>query len=120
MAMMRQTAVYDRNADRMVPDRAAQRQLSRFENQFKNLGDVENGLQRAIPFDQRGNQAHYGPDMLRRNLMFGTPVDVIAKLKVYEALGVDVLIYCARVGLGLAEQKRSLDLFAREVMSEFA
>ena len=79
MAMMRHTAVYDRKADWLVPVRAAQRQLSQFENLFKNIGDVENGFPRSIPFDQLGNRAEYDPEMLHRNLMFGTPDEVIAK-----------------------------------------
>lgn len=120
MAMMRHTALYDRKEDWMVPVRAAQRQLSQFENLFKNLGDVENGFPKAIPFDQLGNRAEYDPEMLSRNLMFGTPDEVIAKLKEYEAIGVDAFIYYASLGLGLKEQKRSLELFCQEVIPAFA
>ncbi|MFN3577098.1 MAG: LLM class flavin-dependent oxidoreductase, partial [Tabrizicola sp.] len=120
MAMMRHTALYDRKDDWMVPVRAAQRQLSQFENLFKNLGDVENGFPKAIPFDQLGNRAEYDPEMLSRNLMFGTPDEVIAKLKEYEAIGVDAFIYYASLGLGLKEQKRSLELFCQEVIPAFA
>ena len=58
--------------------------------------------------------------MLQRNLMFGTPDEVIAKLKLYQALGVDEFIYYASLGLGHAEQKRSLELFCTEVMPAFA
>lgn len=120
MAMMRHTAVYDRKEDWMVPVRAAQRQLSQFENLFKNLGDVENGFPKAIPFDQLGNRAEYDPEMLSRNLMFGTPDAVIAKLKDYEKIGVDEFIYYASLGLGLKEQKRSMELFCKEVIPAFA
>ncbi|MBL9064582.1 LLM class flavin-dependent oxidoreductase [Tabrizicola sp.] len=120
MAMMRHTALYDRKEDWMVPVRAAQRQLSQFENLFKNMGDVENGFSKSIPFDQLGNRAEYDPEMLSRNLMFGTPDEVIAKLKEYEAIGVDEFIYYASLGLGLKEQKRSLELFCKEVIPAFA
>jgi alkanesulfonate monooxygenase SsuD/methylene tetrahydromethanopterin reductase-like flavin-dependent oxidoreductase (luciferase family) len=120
MAMMRHTALYDRKDDWMVPVRAAQRQLSQFENLFKNLGDVVNGFPRSIPFDQLGNRAEYDPEMLSRNLMFGTPDQVIEKLKAYEALGVDEFIYYASLGLGLEEQKRSMELFCTEVIPAFS
>jgi flavin-dependent trigonelline monooxygenase, oxygenase component len=120
MAMMRHTAVYDRASDAAVPVRAIQRLQSQFENLFKNLGDVHNGFPAAIPLDQLGNRAEYDPAMLQRNLMFGTPDEVIAKLKLYQAMGVDSFIYYASMGLGLAEQKRSLDLFCNEVMPAFA
>ena len=119
MAMMRHTALYDRKEDWMVPVRAAQRQLSQFENLFKNMGDVENGFPRSIPFDQLGNRAEYDPEMLTRNLMFGTPDEVIAKLKQYEAIGVDEFIYYASLGLGHEEQKRSMELFCKEVIPAF-
>ena len=120
MAMMRQTALYDRKEDWMVPVRAAQRVLSQFENLFKNMGDVENGFPKSIPLDQLGNRAEYDPQMLSRNLMFGTPDEVIAKLKLYEAIGVDEFIYYASLGLGHAEQERSMELFCKEVIPAFA
>ena len=52
--------------------------------------------------------------------MFGTPGEVIAKLRTYEALGVDQFTYYASLGLGLKEQKRSLQLFIDEVIPAFA
>ena len=119
MAMMRQTAVYDHQEDWMVPVRAAQHVLSQFENLFKNMGDVKNGFPKSIPLDQLTNRAEYDPEMLSRNLMFGTPEQVIAKLKLYQALGVDEFIYYASLGLGHAEQKRSMELFCKEVIPAF-
>ena len=46
--------------------------------------------------------------------------DVIAKLQQYQALGVDAFIYYASMGLDMAVQKRSLQLFIDEVMPAFA
>ncbi len=119
-ATMRHTCVYDREADWEVPVRAAQRQLSQFENLFKNMGDVEDGFPKAIGFAELENRDQYDPRMLHDNLMFGTPDQVIAKLKLYADLGVDEFTYYASLGLGLAEQKRSLELFIDEVMPVFA
>ena len=51
--------------------------------------------------------------------MFGTPDEVVAKLRRYEDLGVDEFVYYASLGLGLAEQKRSMELFSNEVMPAF-
>ncbi len=120
MAMMRHTAVYEKPSDRDVPIAAARRQLSQFENLFKNLEDVANGFAKQIPLESLENRAEYDPEMLAQNLMFGTPDQVITKLKAYEALGVDEFIYYASMGLGLKEQKRSLELFCNEVMPAFA
>ena len=57
--------------------------------------------------------------MLHRNLMFGTPDEVIAKLRAYAELGVDHFTYYASLGLGMNEQKRSMQLFVKEVMPAF-
>ena len=119
MAMMRHTAVYDRKEDWMSPVRAAQRQLSQFENLFKNLGGVIDGFPKEIPLESVANRAEYDPQMLTNNLMFGTPDEVIAKLKPYQAMGVDDFIYYASMGYGLEEQKRSLELFCKHVIPAF-
>lgn len=116
MAMMRHTAVYDRAEEWMVPVRAAQRQLSQFETLFKNLGDVKDGFPAEIALASIGNRAEYDPKMLSSNLMFGTPEEVITKLKLYQDIGVDSFIYYASMGYGLAEQKRSLELFCKHVI----
>lgn len=118
-AMMRHTVLYDSKKDWMVPVRAAQRHLGQFENLFKNLGDVKNGFPKGVALGDIANRAEYDPQMLSTNLMFGTPDEVIAKLKPYEALGVDEFTYYASLGLGLREQKRSLELFCKHVIPAF-
>lgn len=119
-AMMRHTAVYDKEDEWMVPVHAVQRVLSQFENLYKNLDDVKNGFPASIDLNELQNRAEYSPEMLNENLMFGTPDQVIAKLKPYEELGVDQFTYYASMGLGRKEQKRSLELFIKEVMPAFA
>jgi alkanesulfonate monooxygenase SsuD/methylene tetrahydromethanopterin reductase-like flavin-dependent oxidoreductase (luciferase family) len=52
--------------------------------------------------------------------MFGTPDQAIKKLKLYELMGVDQFLYFASMGLDLAAQKRSLELFCKEVMPVFS
>ena len=118
-AMMRHTAIYDRKEDWEMPVRAAQRQLGQFENLFKNLGDVTNGFPKEVDLASIANRDEYDPRMLHDNLMFGTPDEVIAKLRPYQDLGIDAFIYYASLGLGQAEQKRSLELFIDEVIPAF-
>jgi len=120
VAMMRHTALYESEDQAHVPIAAARRQLSQFENLFKNLDDVVNGFAKQIPLEDLENRAEYDPEMLRENLMFGTPDQVIEKLKTYESLGVDSFIYYASLGLGHAEQKRSMELFCSAVIPAFA
>jgi len=119
-ATMRHTAVYDRKDEWEVPVKAAMRQLGQFENLFKNLGDVADGFPRTVDLAELENRDEYDPHMLHRNLLFGTPDEVIEKLRGYAARGVDHFTYYASLGLGMKQQKRSLELFIKEVMTAFA
>jgi len=119
-SMMRHTALYDRKEDWEAPVKAAQRQLGQFENLFKNLGDVTNGFPKQVDLSEIANRDEYDPKMLHDNLMFGTPDEVIGKLKSYQDLGVDQFTYYASMGLGRKEQKRSLELFCKEVIPAFS
>ena len=119
-ATMRHTVVYDRKEEWEVPVKAAIRQFGQFENLFKNLGDVADGFPRAVELSELENRDEYDPNMLHHNLLFGTPEEVTEKLRTYEALGVDHFTYYASLGLGMKEQKRSLELFIKEVMPAFA
>ena len=118
-ATMRYTAVYDKPNGWEVPVKAVQRQSAQFENLFKELGEVRNGFPEEIDLNTLANRAEYDPEMLRTNLMFGRPDEVIRKLKDYEALGIDNFIYCASYGLPMKEQQESLKLFCKEVVPEF-
>jgi alkanesulfonate monooxygenase SsuD/methylene tetrahydromethanopterin reductase-like flavin-dependent oxidoreductase (luciferase family) len=96
------------------------RVAGQFENLFRELGEVENGFPEEVDLAALEHRAEYDAGMLRTNLMFGTPDDVIAKLKRYEALGFDNFIYYASYGLPMDLQQKSLKLFVDEVMPAFA
>ncbi|MGB1249672.1 MAG: LLM class flavin-dependent oxidoreductase [Candidatus Promineifilaceae bacterium] len=119
-AMMRHAAVYDNKRDWEVPVRAAQRQLGQFGNLMRNVGMVTNGFPESADPDTVAKQPGLDAKSLHQNMLFGTPDEVIEKLKQYEALGVDEFIYYASMGLGHKEQKRSLELFCQEVIPAFA
>ncbi len=85
----------------------------------ETVGDIAQ-VAKQIPLEELTDREQYNADMLEENLMFGSPAQVIEKLKRYEALGVDDFIYYASLGLGQKEQKRSLELFCQEVMPAFA
>ena len=118
-AMMRHTSVYDNEQDRDSAIKAIQGVLGQFENLFRNLGDVKNGFPRQIPLEELTDREQYNAKMLEDNLMFGSPDKVIAKLQQYQELGVDEFIYYASMGLSMEQQKRSLQLFCKEVMPAF-
>ena len=77
-------------------------------------------LTKQIPLNELEGREQYDPNMLTKNLLFGTPEEIIEKLKLYENLGVDEVIYYESMGLGHKDQKKSLKLFIEEVMPEFA
>ncbi len=118
-ALMRHTALYDTAAGHQAAVRAAQCQLGQFAGLFQNKGDVHNGFARQLGLDEMANPEQYSSETLTENLMFGNPDEVIAKLKRYEALGVDEFIYYASLGLGHEEQRRSMELFCSEVIPAF-
>lgn len=118
-AMMRHTAVYENEADWEVPVKAAQRQLGMFTTLFAGDGGVTLGVPDETSKEALEEHADYNTKSLHENLLFGTPDQVIEKLRTYEALGVDSFIYYASMGLGLEEQKRSMQLFIDEVMPAF-
>jgi alkanesulfonate monooxygenase SsuD/methylene tetrahydromethanopterin reductase-like flavin-dependent oxidoreductase (luciferase family) len=118
-SMMRHTAVYEKESESDIYVKAIQRILGQFENLFKNLDDVKNGFPKEIALKDLENRDEYNPSMLKENLMFGTPGQIIKKLKKYEDLGVDTFIYYASMGLNHTEQKKSLRLFCKEVKKVF-
>ena len=97
----------------------ARRVLGQFGNLMTRSGDVINGFpDRVAPEDLQGN-FRYDPATLEENLIFGSPAQVIDKLAMYDALGVDGFIYYASMGMDMDQQKRSLGLFIDQVMPAF-
>ena len=119
-ALMRHTAVYENEDDRAETMSAVRNVLGKFGNLMMKKGDVVNGFPESVPLAELEGNVRVDPNMLEENLVFGSPAQVIAKLKAYEALGVDSFIYYASMGLDMEVQKRSMNLFINEVMPEFA
>ena len=119
-AMMRHTALYETQSGRDKAINAIQSVLGQFENLFRNLDDVKNGFPKRIPLNELAGRKEFDAEMLEENLMFGSPDAVIEKLKRYEKLGVDQYIYYASMGLDMESQKKSMELFCKEVIPEFA
>ena len=118
-ALMRHTSVYDTEDDRTATLGAIRNALGKFGNLMMKKGDVVNGFPESIPLKDLAGNVRVDPAMLEENLTFGDPDTVIAKLRAYEDLGVDAYIYYASMGLDMAVQKRSLQLFIDRVMPAF-
>jgi len=116
---MRHTGIYTKpeEADTYLDAVAAQGR--QFENLFRTLAPVVDGFAQDVDVSLLENQSEYEPAKLRENLIIGTPDEAIAKLRRYEAMGVDHFCYNNAYGLPLAAQKSSLKLFIDEVMPAF-
>ena len=116
---MRHTGIFETPDEGDVHVQAVIRQGRQFENLFRKLAPVVNGFAQDVDVSLLENQSEYEPAKLRENLIIGTPDEAIAKLRRYEAMGVDHFCYNNAYGLPLAAQKSSLKLFIDEVMPAF-
>ena len=119
-SVMRHSAVYETEEDRAAAMASIRGVLGQFGNLMMQSGEVINGFPEKVPLETLDGNARVDPAMLEENLMFGSPAQVVEKLRKYEALGVDAFLYYASMGMDMAQQKRSLQLFIDKVMPEFA
>jgi alkanesulfonate monooxygenase SsuD/methylene tetrahydromethanopterin reductase-like flavin-dependent oxidoreductase (luciferase family) len=120
LAMMRHTSVYETESARRAALDATTHVLGQFGNLMMKKGDVVNGFPDRVPFDQLEGILRVDPDALETNLMFGTPDQIVQKLGMYADIGADAFIYYASMGLGMAAQRRSMELFIDKVMPHFS
>ena len=117
--MLRRTCVYKDASGWKAPVQASIEYGRHFENLFKNIGIVRNGFPEPVDFSVIANRNEYEPGFIRENMMFGTPDEVVRKIRFYEACGVDNYCYGASFGLPFKVQRRSLQFFISEVMPQF-
>ena len=119
-ALMRHTAVYDREEDRRNALNSVRRQLAMFGNLMTKTGDVINGFPEKVDLESLAGNLRVDPAMLEENLSFGSPEVIAEKMHRYRRIGVDAYIYYASMGMDMTLQKRSLRLFIDEVMPAVA
>jgi alkanesulfonate monooxygenase SsuD/methylene tetrahydromethanopterin reductase-like flavin-dependent oxidoreductase (luciferase family) len=117
--MLRRTCVYESNDGWKAPVDAAINYGRYFENLFKNIGPVRMGFPEPVDYAKIANRGEYAPQNVREYNIFGTPDEVIRKLRFYEKCGVENFCYGASFGLRHELAKRSLELFIHEVMPAF-
>lgn len=118
-AIMRHSAVYETEEDRAGAIASIRHVLGQFGNLMMKRGEVVNGFPEQVALEELDGNARVDPEMLEQNLMFGTPDQVIEKLKEHAALGADAFVYYASMGADMDQQKRSLQLFIDKVMPAF-
>lgn len=115
----RMSCVYEDPADWRIPVDAMLATTRVFMGLFNNNTPVINGFPEPVVLSDQDARGDYRPEELRRNMMFGTPDEIVAKLRQYEAAGVSVFNYNANFGMPHDVAVRSLRLFAEEVMPHF-
>ncbi len=120
--MLRRTCVYDRPEQASLPVEASVAYSRAFATLFRNAGGVTNGFAELAPMEAIADREDLKPDALQKNLMFGTPDEVVEKLKLYEQAGVDQFCFGAdgaTFGMPFEFTRRSLELFIEKVMPHF-
>ena len=85
-ALMRHTAIYKTDEDKQAALDAVRSVLAMFGNLMTKSGSVENGFPSKVPLETLEGNVRVDPEMLAQNLAFGTPEEVIEKLKLYQNL----------------------------------
>jgi len=118
--MQRRTCVYARpqDADEIIDFSIDYGRA--FENLFQNVGGVTNGFPQMVDLSLVAGRDNYNRENMKRNLLFGTPDEIVEKLLAYEAAGVDQMSLGISFNLPFRWQKTTLSLFIREVMPAFA
>jgi len=115
MMVVRDAAVYDDPAERRAIVDQKKDTGRYFDSLFRTEGKVDYGFVQPVELKAGADD----DDALWQNNVFGTPDEVIQKLKQYEAAGTDVFVYGATWGLDWAREKRSFQLFLDEVLPAF-
>jgi flavin-dependent trigonelline monooxygenase, oxygenase component len=118
--MLRRVCVYDRPEDARIAIDASINYGLAFDSLFAETAGVVNGFAAPTDPSRAAQLPNYQPDMVRDGMVIGTPEEVVAKLRDYEAVGVDQFCYGANFGLPHAFARRSLELFITQVMPHFA
>lgn len=118
--MLRRACVYEKAANWELPVKCSIDYGRTFENLFQNIGTVTSGFPEAVSYDAVKGRDNYSPDNIRRNMLFGTPDEVIEKLLIYEAEGVDQMCLGICFGTPFELQRKTLELFTKEIIPVFA
>jgi flavin-dependent trigonelline monooxygenase, oxygenase component len=87
---------------------------------FKNERPVRQGLIERLSPEELAANAMISPQAMRSNNVVGTPDEVIARVKAYEAMGYDEFSFWIDTGMSFERKRASLERFIAHVMPAFA
>ena len=117
--VLRNACVYENPDHWRQPVEAAIHYSGQFQGLFSAGGSVKNGFPEEIDLEQDNRAADYTEEAIWQNMAFGTPDELVEKLKAYEAAGVDQFCYGANFGMDRKRTLRSLELFITKVVPHF-
>jgi alkanesulfonate monooxygenase SsuD/methylene tetrahydromethanopterin reductase-like flavin-dependent oxidoreductase (luciferase family) len=120
LMVLRSTFVYEDPADWPIPVEGVREHARRFETLFRDVGGVRNGFVELADLNTLDGKEDYVPRAVHENHVFGTPDEVIAKLRRYEDAGVDYFLYGIIPGLPHDATHRSLERFIDHVLPAFS
>ncbi|MFK5996712.1 MAG: LLM class flavin-dependent oxidoreductase [Rhodobacterales bacterium] len=117
--LLNHTAVGSNEADIAQDAQDLSRFYCTFGAWFRNERPIINGHIKELSSDEMAAIEMFSPENMRKNNVVGTPDQVTARIKTYQAMGYDEYSYWIDSGASFADKKRSLNLFIEEVMPNF-
>ncbi|MBS0958999.1 MULTISPECIES: LLM class flavin-dependent oxidoreductase [Acetobacter] len=91
-----------------------------FESWFQNKAPIKNGFIEALSEEHIASHPRYTPENMKKNLVVGTPDEVIERIRGYEKMGYDQFSFWIDSLMPFERKKASLERFVRDVMPAFA
>ncbi|WP_221796348.1 LLM class flavin-dependent oxidoreductase [Oceanobacter mangrovi] len=117
---LRHTFVHEQPEDWRIGVDGIRNWYAHFQGWAKNDQTPVNGFCKPISEQELDEMDALKPEVLKENLVIGTPESVIERLKYYEATGLTEYSFWADNSLSHEEKKKSLELFVNQVMPAFA
>jgi flavin-dependent trigonelline monooxygenase, oxygenase component len=117
--LLMHTYVGDGESDVALAARELSRYYCYFGAWFKNERPVQRGFIAPLSEAELAAQTNYAPELMRQNLVVGTPDAVVARLRAYADLGYDQYSLWIDSGMPFERKKRSLERFIADVMPAF-
>ena len=118
--MLMHTFVGENEAEVLAGSEDLGRFYCYFSKWFKNEAPIRQGFIEPLTEADIASFPNYAPELMRKNLVVGTPDQVIARLKGYESMGYDQYSFWIDSHMSFERKRKSLELFIEQVVPAFA
>lgn len=120
LLVLQHAHVHDDEAELVTASEAISYFFRAFGTWFANMRPPVNGFHKELPPLNAEKFADLVPETLRGNVMIGRPEEVIARLKSYEAQGVDEYSIWVDSSLPYEMKRDNIERFIRDILPAFA